>query len=152
MVSYDLRPATEADYEFLYRLHAAAIRPSVEAMWGWDETFQREYFRTRWDPAGRRIIVVDDEDVGALILDRREGSLYLALIEIHPNHQNRGVGAAVIRDVLALGRALGLPVKLHVLKTNPAARRLYQRLGFRVIDSLEDRYVMIANVDRDKKS
>lgn len=151
-VRYELRPATEEDYEFLYHLHAAAIRPSVEAMWGWDEAFQRDYFHSRWDPAGRQVIVVEGQDVGALILDRREGALYIGLIEIHPDYQNRGLGTTVIRDILALGRTLGLPVKLHVLKTNPDARRLYERLGFRVVEVLEDRFAMIAHFDEEHRN
>jgi hypothetical protein len=34
---WELREATKNDREFLFRLHCAAIRDSVEALWGWDE-------------------------------------------------------------------------------------------------------------------
>ncbi len=43
---YSLRPATDDDYEFLYQLHAATIKPAVEATWGWDEVCQQERFRS----------------------------------------------------------------------------------------------------------
>jgi hypothetical protein len=43
----------------------------------------------------------------------------------------RGVGSAIVRDVLARGRAARMPVRLRVLRTNPA-RRVYERLGFAV--------------------
>lgn len=42
---YALRPATADDYEFLYQLHVAAIKPAVEATGGWDEAFQQEHFQ-----------------------------------------------------------------------------------------------------------
>ena len=55
---YTLRPATHDDYHFLYHLHISTIRPAVEATWGWDEAFQREYFREHFDPATRQIIEI----------------------------------------------------------------------------------------------
>ena len=66
-------------------------------------------------------------------------------IEILPEYQNRGVGSAVIRDVLAQAQAEGLPVGLQVLKVNPA-RRLYERLGFNVVGETATHYLMRAMI------
>lgn len=141
-ITYTLRPATQTDHDFLYRLHIAAIREAVEATWGWDEAFQRRHFEEHWDPAPRRIIVVEGQDVGMVQVETYAGELFLALIEVAPQWQGRGIGSAVIRDVQAQARKAGLPVTLHVLKANPKARRLYERLGFVVVEEREERYVM----------
>ena len=143
--TYKLRPATHDDYDFLYNLHVAAIRPSVEATYGWDDAFQAEYFRSRWDPANRQIICVNNLDIGVLKLEQpHPGTIFLALIEVHPDYQGQGIGTAVIRDVMAGAHQRGLEVELNVLKTNPKAKRLYERLGFVITEEWEDRYVMVA--------
>lgn len=144
--TYALRPVTDADYDFLYQLHVASMRSSVEATWGWDDAFQEEHFRTRWAPSNRQIIVVDDVDVGTITLEMSPTECFLGLIEIHPEHQGRGIGSTIIRDILANAHRRKLPVGLHVLKANPKARRLYERLGFQITEEREERYVMTTPV------
>lgn len=142
---YVLRPATDDDYDFLYELHVASIRPSVEATWGWDDAFQAEYFHSHWDPANRQIICANGVDIGTLKLEQhRPEAIFLALIEVHPDYQDQGIGTQVIRDVIADAHRCGLEVELNVLKTNSKAKRLYERLGFIITEERKDRYIMIA--------
>ena len=139
---YTLRQVTEEDYDYLYALHVAAIREAVTATWGWDEAFQRRYFEEHWDPGPRRVIVVDGEDVGVVQVEWYVHEVFLALIEVAPAWQGRGIGSAVIRDVQAQAREAGLPVTLQVLKANERAKALYERLGFGVVEEQEERWVM----------
>jgi ribosomal protein S18 acetylase RimI-like enzyme len=140
--TYTLRPATDADYDYLYQLHVASLRAAVEATWGWDDAFQEEHFRSHWETANRQIIVVDGVDIGTITLKISPIECFLALIEIHPDHQGQGIGSAVISDILADAHSRGLPVSLHVLKASPRAKRLYERFGFQVVEEREERYVM----------
>ena len=134
---YQLRSASQADYAFLYDLHKTAIRPSVEATWGWDEAWQQDYFAQKFDANKRQIIMVNGQDVGVFILEKREGAVYIGLIEVLPAFQGRGIGTAVIQDILRQAQKQNRPVMLHVLKTNEAGKRLYERLGF-VVTAVED--------------
>ncbi len=61
---------------------------------------------------------------------------FLANIEILPDYQGRGLGAAIIHGIIAEADAHHLPVRLQVLKINPA-RRLYERLGFVITGETE---------------
>lgn len=140
---YSLRPATEADYEFLYRLHVAAMGEYVAATWGWEESWQREYFDKKWDPRGRRVIQVNGRDAGVLVVSWRSDEIYLELIELLPIYQGRGVGTVVLQDLIARSREQRLPLVLHVLTVNEPARRLYRRLGFHVVEEEEHRYKMV---------
>ncbi len=140
---YQLRPATQADSTFLYDLHKAAIRPSVEATWGWDEAWQQDYFAQKFDPDKRQVIVVDGQDVGVVIVEGRESAVYIGLIEVLPTFQGQGIGTAVIQDILQQAHAQNRPVMLHVLKTNEAGKRLYERLGFVVTAIEEHKYKML---------
>ena len=59
--------------------------------------------------------------------------VYLAGIQILPQYQKQGIGTRVLGMVAAEAVGGQVPVTLHVGKRTPAARRLYERLGFRVV-------------------
>jgi ribosomal protein S18 acetylase RimI-like enzyme len=129
---YRLREASEGDREFLWRLHRATMKDYVAATWGWDERFQREFFDERFEPKGLRIVVVGGEDAGMIATARRAEAVELVSIRVAPAFQGRGIGAGLVEDVLAQAREEGLRVELSVLKANPRAKELYERLGFEV--------------------
>jgi putative hydrolase of the HAD superfamily len=141
--SYDLRKATDADYDFLYNLHVATLKEYVEQTWGWDDAFQEAHFRERF-AVGGQIIVVDGRDVGVVQVERTETEVVLGNIRIAPDWQRRGLGTAIIQDVLSRAWRDDLPVVLQVLKVNPA-KRLYERLGFAVTEETPTHYGMKAD-------
>ena len=126
---YKLRPATDGGYAFLKHLHHTAMRDVVERTWGWDEADQDRMFDRGFKPQRCQVVVVDGRDAGQLVVDRRPDHLFLQTLYILPEFQGRGLGTAIIQDVLAEANRAGLPVALSVLRLN-RARRLYERLGF----------------------
>lgn len=142
MTAYTLRPAVEEDYDFLYTLNRTALRVYVEPIWGWHEEWQQEYFRRKYNPQARQIIQVGGVDAGVVVVERRADEVYLALIELLPAFQGRGIGTAVVEALKRSAHAAGQPVTLHVLRTNTPARRLYERLGFSVVAEEEARLQM----------
>jgi len=126
-----LRPATAADYDWLWNLKRTTMRPYVELTWAtWDDAIQERYFRAIYCSVTVQIIVVGGRNAGLLHVEQEPGAIFLANIQVHPDFQNRGLGSAVIRSLLESARSLQLPVRLQVLKVNTAAQRLYARLGF----------------------
>ncbi|MFP5246640.1 MAG: GNAT family N-acetyltransferase, partial [Thermoanaerobaculia bacterium] len=55
-------------------------------------------------------------------------------IALVPEHRGRGIGGVLMHELLSRARAEGRSVSIHVEMNNPAMR-LYERLGFRQIDS-----------------
>lgn len=143
---YELRAATDADCCFLYDLHVATFRAYVEQTWGWDESYQKAYFREHFEPARRQVIVVEGQDVGVLQVKKTRAEIVLQNIRIAPAWQRRGLGTAIIQDILGQARYDGLSVALRVLKVNPA-RRLYERLGFAVTGETPTHYKMRAELE-----
>jgi GNAT superfamily N-acetyltransferase len=139
---YQLRPATAEDFDFLWNLHRATMRPYVEAIWGWDEGVQARRFREAFDPAHRQIVIVGGHPVGVLHVDDLPRAVFLANVEIDPAHQRRGLGTALVESVIDRAKSLGLPVTLQVLRVNPV-RRLYERLGFRVTGDTPTHFLML---------
>jgi ribosomal protein S18 acetylase RimI-like enzyme len=142
-VNVTYRQATLADEEFLYQLHRAAMRRSVEETWGaWDEGWQRSTFREYFHPETLRVIQLDGQDVGVLWVETRAEELFVSRLEILPVYQRRGIGTAVMLELAEEAARLGKPVALKVLKANRGARDLYQRLGFGVTGETDTHYVM----------
>lgn len=139
-----LRPATEQDYEFVYHVLKTTMQAYVDQAWGWDEEWQRTYFSMRFTPSEDRIIVLEGQDIGVISIQRRPDGIFMSKIYILPPFQGRGIGTQLIRSVLDDAFEQGLPVTLRVLKVNPA-RKLYERLGFKIIEEAESRYDMRAD-------
>ncbi|NLG51969.1 MAG: GNAT family N-acetyltransferase [Chloroflexi bacterium] len=64
----------------------------------------------------------------------RKGELHLGPIAVKAGLRGQGIGTRLLEASFDLARREGLhAVRLEVVDTNPDARRLYERLGFRAI-------------------
>lgn len=129
MAPIGLRPATDADSEFCYQLHKAAMGDYITATWGWDEQIQRGFHARAFDPGHWQIITIGGADAGTLNVEYRPGEIYLARIEVHPDYQGRGIGTRLISALADEARQAGQALVLEVLAVNHRARTLYERLG-----------------------
>src|SRR5262245_24355510 len=98
--AFALRPATPADSEFCFQLHKAAMGDYVAAVWGWDEEVQRGFHDRAFSPGCCQIITTGGADVGMIDVDRRPTYIYLSRIEVHPCHQGRGIGTALLTALI----------------------------------------------------
>ncbi|MEU6408618.1 GNAT family N-acetyltransferase [Microbispora sp. NPDC046933] len=133
MTVIGLRPATQADSEFCFRLHEAALGEYVAAIWGWDEQDQRDHHARVFDPGNTRIVTADGVDVGMLSVDYHPTEIYLGRIEIDPAYQGRGIGTRLITALLDEARRRGQDLLLDVLTVNRRAHALYRRLGLKEV-------------------
>jgi ribosomal protein S18 acetylase RimI-like enzyme len=140
--AWRLRPTTEDDRGFLFALHRETLREYVDAVWGWDEDDQRRRFDEGFDPGQMQIIVEDAADIGYVRVLHRPDELFLAAIELAPTWQNRGIGSAIVRSLLDDARCEGKPLGLGVLRSNPRALRLYERLGLVVVEEADTHFRM----------
>jgi ribosomal protein S18 acetylase RimI-like enzyme len=140
---YTLRPANETDYQFLWSLRQLTMKDYVAKTGEWDDVDQERRFRDRWNPSKFHVIVQNDRDIGVVSIGEGAGGVYIGNIQILPEYQRLGIGTAIINSVLTDARKRNLPVTLTVLKVNPA-RRLYERLGFRISGVNETHYAMHA--------
>ena len=69
-------------------------------------------------------------------------ALHIGDVQVATAHQNRGAGSSALRWIQALARSRGLTeLTLNVLRDNPALR-LYERVGFQLIDTQFYKYKM----------
>jgi ribosomal protein S18 acetylase RimI-like enzyme len=134
-VECQLRAAAESDREFLYDVYCQTMRQSVEATWGWDEAWQRRDFERRFETCQTFVIESGSRAVGGLLLEPRPGSVDIVELQVLPGYQRMGIGTEIIKRLLEQAVRDGLDVTLSVVVANTRARRLYERLGFVVVDS-----------------
>jgi GNAT superfamily N-acetyltransferase len=132
-----LRPATELDREFVALVTEACMRGYVELTWGHWQSSPPEDFQ----PAIHQIIQCDGDEIGCVALLEEAEALMLKTFYILPSHQNRDIGAFLMREIIERARASGKPIQLRVLCVNPA-RRFYERHGFVVTRSTDERHFM----------
>lgn len=141
-MAHSLRTISDADYLWLWSLKRETMRTYVEQTWGkWDDDWQAERFRQNFRPDHVQVIVLDGHDAGLLHVVRSAEEIRLVNIQVSPEFQNRGLGTEVMHALLAEARREKLPLRLQVLKVNPA-RRLYERIGFAVVAETETHYQM----------
>ena len=136
------RQATAADRDWLWETKSRCLRGYIEQTYGpWDEDIQRARFDASFEPGEIQVISFGGRDAGFTALRREPKEVQLFNIMIAPEFQNRGLGTAVLRDLLAGARRRRIPVRLQVMKVNPA-RRLYERLGFVVTEETATHFLM----------
>jgi len=119
-----IRPATTDDLPLVSALYAEFEREVPDELWGDD------------DSATEHDLVLLSDDVGIAALDRKsERAWLLDLLYVRPAARSQGVGTELLRAAAEHVQSQGAEMlALEVLESNAAAKRLYDRLGFRTIE------------------
>jgi ribosomal protein S18 acetylase RimI-like enzyme len=129
---FNRRPAGPKDRPFAERLYLEVMRPLLEELGEWDEAALVQHFRKGYRREEVSLVVQGRSRIGWLQVTEQPDSLMLSQIHLVRNARNRGIGSALLRDLMARADRERRPVMLWVVKNNPA-RQLYERLGFRVV-------------------
>jgi GNAT superfamily N-acetyltransferase len=132
-----------ADYDFIEALYLST-RAEELALSGWPEAersaflaqqhrAQHHHYQTYYPNAERLILMKDGAAIGRLYIDAWTQELRIVDISLMPPARGQGIGEAILRDVIEWASTAGKGVSIHVEKINPA-KRLYQRLGFVVVE------------------
>lgn len=143
-MEYSLRNVGNDDIEWLYRLNEESYRDVVVRQFGdWDETFQRDMFDNKWRrvrPA--KIVAIGNNPVGVVVLEQRKSYDWLEEILLKAKVREQGIGTALMKQFIADAHARNRPLRLQVLHENHRAKSLYERLGFVVIETLENHVLL----------
>lgn len=135
-----LRVAGPADRELLFRIFASTRDEELAAV-GWNdeqiETFlhgqfeaQDRFYREHYEGTTYAVVECEGEAAGRLYLARWPEEIRIMDIALLPAWRGRGIGTALLGEVIEEAEREGKRVSIHVEFNNPA-RRLYERLGFR---------------------
>jgi ribosomal protein S18 acetylase RimI-like enzyme len=147
-----LRPATPLDEPFLYHLYKGS-RVEEFSMTGIDESnfnllMRMQYsarkaaYEGNYPEARREIVNADGTDAGQIWVFSDHTQYRVIDIVIAGEFQNRGIGASLMKDLIAQAKQAGVPLRCSVATNNPGSLRFHQRLGFRVVNGNEAYYQM----------
>jgi ribosomal protein S18 acetylase RimI-like enzyme len=134
-----VRRAALGDEPILRALRLEALTDAPEAF---GSTHERELARTtadwqRWLAPGVTLILEKSSQARGLVagmLDANDPSVaHLMAMWIHPSLRGSGAADSLVAEHVAWARNVGArSVRIDVFATNPRARRLYERHGFRL--------------------
>ena len=93
-----------------------------------NETYRRNFPDARYE-----IIEIDRWPIGRIVSEVQRDCVYYIDFALLPQAQGIGIGTTVLEAALEEPRRLGLPARLRSFSHNPAAQRLYDKLGFRAL-------------------
>jgi ribosomal protein S18 acetylase RimI-like enzyme len=137
------RAASPEDLAFLLTLRTITMAPHHHNA-GIDQTLEQHRARILDHYECAEIIEEHGEPVGLWKVARSPTEWHLMQVQLLPSRQGAGIGGSLIRLLLADARVASVSVRLNVLKANPA-RRLYERLGFRIVGETEHAFCMRAS-------
>lgn len=126
----------DRDAVALHALDAAAFAPAPDYREESFTAFCEGHLRgDKLDP-DLSIVAHKGERIGGFLLARRwreQGSYYVDILAVHPDHQRHGLGAALLTGAFCRFAAAGLrEAQLDVSSDNPRALGLYERAGMSV--------------------
>lgn len=116
-------------------------------------SFKKEIYKPYSIP---KVAVINNRVVGYICVERIIDEAHILNLAVHPDFRKIGIGSLLVSNILEELRSTGCRyVYLEVRASNIAAKRLYERFGFKVIGIRkhyyirpeEDAYVMMLELD-----
>lgn len=143
-MKYLFRNCALDDFDFLFELKKQNFKWYVDKIWGWNDDEQKQRLKQdlKEHLQHKRIILLDNKEVGVYAIHTTEnGDLFINEISILKEYQNKGIGRKILEEQLKENHKKGIRTILQVFKENPA-KRLYEKLGFKVYGETETHYQM----------
>lgn len=128
-MNYKICEVTESEKEVLAQLRISAMRESLEAIGRFDPARARSRFIDGFDRTATRKIEIGGRLIGFYVLKDKGDHLYLDHLYVHPDFQGNGLGASVLKSVIALAQERNLSLRLGALRGS-RSNRFYLAQGF----------------------
>src|ERR1043165_3933803 len=146
-----LRPVSFGDEQFLFSVYASTRIEEMDLV-DWStaqkQAFlqmqfraQDRFYRENYRNAEYGVILLDDQAVGRLYIQRRQDEIRIMDIALLPEFRGRGIGSVLLNQIMEEAAKNNLPVTIHVERFNPALH-LYERLGFHLAEDKGVYYFM----------
>jgi N-acetylglutamate synthase-like GNAT family acetyltransferase len=134
---------SDDDMAFLSELYRTTRWEEVmQAPWDDDQrtaflqqqfTAQHTHYQTHYPHAEKLLIMQHDERIGRLYVDRDAVSICLIDVALLPDYKHRGIGTALLKELLTEAQEHQKKVVIHVENFNPAYH-WYVKHGFKQVE------------------
>lgn len=133
------RPVQPGDEPFLLKVYAST-RMDELAQVPWNEeqraaflnmqfAAQQMHYQTYHPEASHDLILLNDQPVGRVYIDRADSDIQILDITILPEYRNGGIGTPIIKELQAEAAREGRALTIYVENFNRSLG-LFERLGF----------------------
>jgi len=142
-VDLNLKSASEEDYSYAKKIHHRSYRNMVVRQFGeWDDDVQDSFFDRTWERLPHTIILAENEPVGYCCIQEEGSVLWIRELVICPEQQGHGIGTSLLEKFIQRGKNNRISVQLNVMRSNEGAKRLYEKLGFRIYGENETHFFL----------
>jgi GNAT superfamily N-acetyltransferase len=117
------------------------MKPLTEAVGPWNEAAQHRLIEEAVGDAGTSILRQHEDDAGWLQVEETRHIVHLQQLFLVPAVRNHGLGTNFLTWMKERAERKRKDLTLEVLSNNPA-RRLYERLEFKVVTTASDKITM----------
>lgn len=139
-MDFALRNVKENDFTWLYDLRSQTMSKYINDS-GDQFNLETQSNRIMKEYESIKIVKTDNQDIGMFKVKRNSDKWEIIQIQLLPDYQHMGIATKLIKNLQMEASQRGTPVFLSVLKVNPA-KRLYERLGFEIVQEKEKSYTM----------
>jgi ribosomal protein S18 acetylase RimI-like enzyme len=129
-------PEADGDAAALHAIDTASFLPLADFEPISLSAFTEEHLRAHDVDLGLSSVAEQAGELVGFLLTRRwqdEGAGFIDLLAVHPDHQHRGIGGALLLTAFSRIAAAGLrEAQLTVASDNPRALALYEKVGMTV--------------------
>ncbi len=139
-MNFELRNVNENDFDWLFELRSQTMSKYINDS-GDNFNLGTQSKRIMKEYESIKIVRSDNQDIGMFKVKRNSDKWEIIQIQLLPDYQHMGIGTKLIQELQMEASQQSAAIFLSVLKVNPA-KRLYERLGFEVIQEKEKSYTM----------
>jgi len=136
----DLRKANTTDIPFLLKLRMETMEVHLQSE-GIFLSEEEHLQRIEYQFEHAKLILIEGQKIGMLKTLEHKDHIELVQLQLVHAFQGKGIGQNLIKSLMKEADRRQRFVSLSVLKKNKA-RRLYKRLGFRIVKETEDSVIM----------
>lgn len=147
-MKYDLKEASKKHIDQLieYKHHSIfdyATNLSIEEVTRIKEYVKNNIYK---ELKHYKMITVDENEIGCVLVTEKENKCFLDELYIEEKYRGKGIGTCILKDITNKYS----PIYLWVYRQNTNAIALYQKLGFKIIEETENRYLMECKNEKTK--
>ncbi|BCL69934.1 N-acetyltransferase [Vibrio nigripulchritudo] len=136
-----LNQVVESEFEAVLSVVKEGLFSHVDAVFGWDDQFQRELLSNDYEPHWFYWVYRGSQRVGMLCFKPYDNAYHVHLLIVIPEFQGQGVGKCIMDHVHHLAKhELRDNVTLSSFMRNEKAVKFYKQLGYEIKEADEHFY------------